>query len=365
MPAENRSQIREVAGGVDGGGHAVVVSATLDCVQLPPEAFQQDGRFTYHQARAAGITHHALYRALKHKVLEQHGHGVFVLADGQVATDPVAAHRFLVRDAQLSAERRRWYAARRSALVLMGIPIIGTTPTRPQLVRDAGDADGHGRDRHARVSTLPAAHRWEFEGVDMTTAARTVVDVARQESFRNAVVAADAVLRRGVTRDDLDEVLRTMRRWPGVAKARTAVRFADGRAESPGESLTRVCCSLEGLPIPEPQVEIYRNGVFVARTDLLLREQLLAVESDGAFKFTEAGVLPQLIGRQESIEDCGIHVLRTNWGETFKDSSVLGHRLRERLRERGPRRLPPGVELRSTVVRPIAPLLGWSADLAA
>jgi hypothetical protein len=349
---------------VDSATHGSAVWVRLHRVQLPPEAVQQNGRFTYQQARAAGITHHALYRAVKDQLLQQSGHGVFRLADGQTASDPVAAHRALVLDSQLSAELP-WYAARRSALVLMGIPIIGTTPTRPQLVRDGGDAKGHGRDRHARVSKLPPSHRWSYGGTDMSTAARSVVDVARQESFRNAVVVADAALRRGVTRDDLDEVLAFMRRWPGIAGARRAVRFADGRAESPGESLTRVCCWLQGLPIPEPQVEIYRDGVLVARTDLLLRDYLLAIESDGAIKFTDPGVLPLLLDRHENIEDCGIDVLRTSWGETFKDSSVFGNRLRHRMRQRGRRPLPPGIELRSTVVRPQAPLLGWPLGLAA
>ena len=174
------------------------------------------------------------------------------------------------------------------------------------------------------------------------------MDLARQEPFRNGVVVADAALRAGVARNDLEAVVSTQRRWPGVVRARDVVAFADGRSESPGESVTRAALHREGLPVPEPQVEVWRWGRFVARLDLLYRELLLAVESDGAIKFTDAGVLPALLSRTEEIRDCGIDVIHTNWNETFKDSREFGRRVRARLEL--PRRLAPGVVLVSTTV---------------
>ena len=332
-------------------------------MDLPPEAFSQDGRFTYQQARAFGITHHRLYSAVGNGLLVSPRPGLFAPADGADVVDPVLRHAILVREAQL-ASKQPWAAARRSAALLMGLPLIGQPPEVPLLLRDGEGSKTHGRDRFARVGPFPSAHRWEYGGVLMSNPARTVVDVARAESFRNGVVLADGVLRRGVERHELESVLVTMKHWPGVAAARSVVRFADGRAESPGESLVRVACLVEQLPIPEPQVEVYRYGQLVARLDHLIRKFLLAIEFDGAIKFTDAGVLPALLSRHEEIMDCGIGVLRTNWNETFKDTSTFGRRLRDRLRERGVRRLPPGVELRSTEVRPQAPLLGWT-DLAA
>jgi hypothetical protein len=332
-------------------------------MELPPEAAAQDGRFSYQQARAAGITRHALSRALQAGILVETAHGVYAVASQGLGLDAVAAHAALVRDLQLSSSKA-WCAARRSAALLMQLPLIGRPPAVAQMLRDGEASRAHGRNRHLRVGPFPSAHRWEYGGVLMSTPARTVVDIARAEPFRNAVVVADGALRRGVERDDLDAVLSSMRRWPGVAAARAAVRFADGRAESPGESLARVACWRESLPIPEPQVEVYLFGRLLGRVDLMLREYLLAIESDGAIKFTDAGVLPDLIVRQEDLRFAGVDVLRTNWDETFKDTSRFGMRVRERIRERGLRQLPPGVELRSTVVRPQLPLLGSFADAA-
>ncbi len=331
-------------------------------MDVPPEASTQSGRFSYQQARAFGLTSGRLARAVKRGELLDHGRGVYGVTSDSI--DPLAAHGALVRTAQLSSDSA-WYAARRSAALLMNIPLIGKPPAVAQLVRHGGRVGSQGKDRHARVSPLLPTDTWQYDGVDMTTAARTSVDIARAESFRNGVVVADAALRRGVDRGELLAVLAQMKRWPGSAKARKVVAFADGRAESPGESVCRVAWYAEGLPTIEPQVDVYRWGRFVARVDLMAREALLAVESDGAIKFTDAGVLPALITRQEELRDCGIDVMRTNWDETFSDTEAFGRRARQRLKERGRRQLPPGVELRSTSVRLVPPLLSAVAHRAA
>jgi hypothetical protein len=331
-------------------------------MELPPEAFGQDGRFTTEQACAFGLSGKVLARAVRDGLLDHPVRGVYAaLAD---AVDPVAVHRTLVRDRQLAADER-WYVARRSGALLMGLPLIGYPPAVPQLVRDGNQPGAHGRDRHARISPLPPADTWTYDGLDMCTPARVVVDIARRESFRSAVVVADGALRRGVDRADLEACARRMPRWPGVARARQVIRFADGRAEAPSESLMRVACLREQLPIPEPQVEVYLWGELLGRVDGMYREYLLALETDGAIKFEGKLVLPALLTRQEDIRYAGVDVLRTNWAETIKDTTLFGQRVRERLRERGRRPLPPGLELRSTVVRPQLPLLGSPHDLAA
>ena len=331
-------------------------------MEIPPEAVAQNGRFTYSQARACGWTTRRLARALRDGVLEDCGYGVYAVT-GEF-DDPVVAHAALLREAQLSS-RKGWYGARRTSAYLMGLPLIGWPPKIAQLARDGGQEGAHGRDRHARITPLPASDTWEFNGSDMCTPARTVVDIARAERFRNGVVVADGALRRGVDKAEMLAVLARMPRWPGVVGARKVVQFADGRAESAGESVVRVAALVEKLPHLEPQVEIYFEGELLGRADFMVEEYLLAVESDGAIKFDGAGVLPALISRQEDIRFAGVDVLRTNWNETFKDTKVFGDRMRQRLEERGIRTPPPGLELRRTKVRPQAPLLGWPDSLAA
>lgn len=312
--------------------------------ELPPEAAAQQGRFSFDQARAAGWTPHRLSSAVRHGALRHPAHAVY--AAGGMIDDPRMAHAAALREVQLGRPGSP-AGARRTAAFLHQYAIIGRPPKVPQTLRDAKGTRSHGKERHDRIGSLPGDHVEYVDGLRLTTGARTAIDIARAESVRNGVVVADSVLAR-FPRSDLEDVLGTMRRWPGITRARWVVAFADGRTESPVESLTRLACHREVQLVPEPQVEVWRWGVFVARVDLLLRGPLLAIESDGAAKFDGPGVLPDLVRRQEALRDCGVDVLRTWWDDVFRDTGSFGDRLRQRLVERGERQLLPGVELRST-----------------
>jgi hypothetical protein len=126
------------------------------------------------------------------------------------------------------------------------------------------------------------------------------------------------------------------------------------------ESLARAALARFEVAAAEPQVEVWKEGVFVARVDLLVWRGLLAVEFNGAVKFTEEGVLPALLERQEALRGCGLDVLNTDWDEVFTAPAAFAVRVRGRLAERGTPRLPRGVELRSTMLRPVAPSLDLS-----
>ena len=83
-------------------------------------------------------------------------------------------------------------------------------------------------------------------GIATTTLVRTVVDLARDRPFTEGVAAADHVLRRGVTPVQLTDAMHRLRGTPGQQKVRRVVEFADGRAESVGESLARVAFAQHG-----------------------------------------------------------------------------------------------------------------------
>jgi len=93
-------------------------------------------------------------------------------------------------------------------------------------------------------------------GLLVTPPARTVVDLARYGTLRDAVTAADYCLRHGMcTRDNLVAELDLVPvRARGRASATTAVALADGLSMSPGESLSRV--QMFRLRIPRPQLQV-------------------------------------------------------------------------------------------------------------
>jgi hypothetical protein len=85
------------------------------------------------------------------------------------------------------------------------------------------------------MADLPGEHLTTMYGMPATTAARTVVDIARMATFMEGVVVADSALyERHTSKTELRRMLLRCDRWPGISRARQVVEFADGLAESDG-----------------------------------------------------------------------------------------------------------------------------------
>ncbi|MCU1594325.1 MAG: Uncharacterized protein JWO12_1717 [Frankiales bacterium] len=253
--------------------------------------------------------------------------------------------------AELLHRGDEWHANRRSAAVVHGLPLLGCPPTAPLLVRERRNATERSSSRFRHLSALPPCERDCVNGIRVTSLPRTVFDISRREAFRSAVIVADAALRSGVPREDLQACADRHPRWPGLRAARDVIAFADGRAESPLESLGRVGCRSQGLPVFEPQVEVWVGRRMIARVDGLWRDQLLVFEGDGAVKF-KGGADLRLLGRQEDLRATGLDVLRADWDELHSRQDDFGQRVRARFRERTQATLAAGVRLVSTTVRP-------------
>ncbi|MFN2624952.1 MAG: hypothetical protein ABR520_02565 [Mycobacteriales bacterium] len=156
-----------------------------------------------------------------------------------------------------------------------------------------------------RTAGLVAADVVEMDGIRVTNAARTIADVARCATFRAGVVTADLALHAAnVSKDDVRLVLGGCVRWPGVRRARDVVDFADGLAESPHESVSRVVLVREhGVPAPELQVVLGDDTGTTARVDMLWRAQRTIGEADGMSKYTSPEVLRAEKLRQEWLEE--------------------------------------------------------------
>ena len=144
---------------------------------------------------------------------------------------------------------------------------------------------GHGRlrnaiaasgERNLRDDDLTVVH-----GMQVTTPLRTAWDLGRVRWTDEAISGLDALFRlRAFTRE---EFLAGIERFAGmrwVTTLREIGPFADGRSESPGESVLRLRCIEAGLHV-EPQVEVYDGDVLLGRLDLLNEDLPLGVEYDG------------------------------------------------------------------------------------
>jgi very-short-patch-repair endonuclease/predicted transcriptional regulator of viral defense system len=247
----------------------------------------------------------------------------------ELAGDKWAMHALQVK-AALSVADDTAAAAGASAAALHRMDMLGGPPSRPVLVRpvEIGANGKHSGTTAVRIARLPEAHLTRVDGWPVTTVARTLVDVARRQGERCAVVAGDAALRMGLDLAGLDRVLADCSRSPGIRAAREMLALCDGRAESPLESLTRLVLDRGGIPRPALQIEI---GEF--RVDFCWPSARLILEADGKLKYAEASDLFREKQREDWLRSKGYRVLRTDWPEVFNREASLCRRVAHALME--------------------------------
>jgi hypothetical protein len=119
-------------------------------------------------------------------------------------------------------------------------------------------------------------------GVRVTSPLRTAADLLCLLPRREALAAADALMRiHGFNVSDLRRLLVRYFRRRGVVQARNLAPHVDGRAESSGESWARLEIVDHGLPVPVPQYWINVDGVPTYRLDLAYPRARIAIEYDG------------------------------------------------------------------------------------
>jgi hypothetical protein len=142
---------------------------------------------------------------------------------------------------------------------LTSVHVTRRPPSRPRL--EAGV--------HHHVAELPDEQTIRRPGrMSVVTMARSAVDVARATNrLECAVAACDSALRMGVPREELWEVFHGMRSWPGARLVARAIEMADGRADNPGESFSRVVLVRLGLPPDELQVPMWDDEGLIGYSD--------------------------------------------------------------------------------------------------
>jgi hypothetical protein len=141
----------------------------------------------------------------------------------------------------------------------------------------------------------------------VTTAARTVVDIARAWPEVHAVAAVDAaLLRRLTSREELGRVLDRQANVPGIPRSVRAVALADGMAESWLETWGRLTFAALGLPPFTPQVELWVDGRLLKVVDGWYTGAALAIEFDGRVKYrrSQFGRTPEEeLWKEKRVED--------------------------------------------------------------
>lgn len=237
----------------------------------------------------------SLTRDVAHGFLLRVRPGVYVLAS---IWQGLGEHgRHIVRLRALHAvSREAPVFSHWSAAVVLGLDFSGPHLDRVHVTRPGGG------DR-VPLGVAPHFHPLDDEavvehrGLLVTSAVRTVVDIAGAAPFNHGVTTADAALRSGIDREQL------MTAWDAAGMRRAhrrtedVILFAHAGSESANESESR--CSMMRLQVepPELQVEVFDDLGFAARLDFLFRRRRVGGEADGAKKYLDPELAKDGTGR--------------------------------------------------------------------
>lgn len=236
------------------------------------------------------------YRAAKRGELLRLAPGTYVTAADWAALGPDERYLVTVTAAQ-ERVRAGEVLSHWSAAALWQLPIIGTWPSSVHVTAPV--------DAARRSTTVLNRHRRQLadapnllEGMPVTSLAETVIDMARVAPFSVAVAMGDAALWRqmnassaahlpGVSQTELERVLFAAPERRGRARARRVVDFIDGRADRPGESLSRTTMLRLGVPAPELQHRIVGASGKVYYLDFYWPAQNIGADFDGRIKYLD------------------------------------------------------------------------------
>ena len=175
-------------------------------------------------------------------------------------------------------------------------------------------------------------------GLYVTSYGTTVLDCARLLQPPALVCLLDDVLHRGLlSAAELHELVRRRAWHPGVVALREAVLLADGRAESPNETLVRLVLKPH-LPGLVPQHKLRDDtGRILARFDLGDERLRLAVEADGRAAHAGDRSAARDQRRDRSSDRHGWRTERCTWFEARCRQQQLVRRMLETARDQARR----------------------------
>ncbi|WP_309068215.1 hypothetical protein [Microbacterium sp.] len=239
-------------------------------------------------------------RAVREGRLRRVRQGRYVPTDLWEMLSPEQRHLLEVVAAELDKQDGDLVASHASSAVLWGLPLYRHAPTR---------VHGIARIDHRASSTatvlrhtdeLPDEDITVRDGIRCTTLSRTAFDLARTLPIEAAVAAVDAAMRIAAVRGQTLDPLRA-ERWRaelgarvvaakgtrGLRQAKDVIAFMDGRAQLPGESVSRLHLRRLGFAPPRLQVPMIGPDGTTVWIDFGLDDIPAWGEFDGTSKYLD------------------------------------------------------------------------------
>jgi very-short-patch-repair endonuclease len=283
------------------------------------------GIFTAQQALDGGYSKGAIRHRLTTGQWVAVRRGFYVAASDLATFDQASIHTAAALGAiGAGAVGSYWSAA--SVLNIQTLLTVGNVwVTRPPTSRNG---------RHTlpgiieRAASLPPHHLICTQGIPTTSAARTLIDIARMSGLDAAVVSMDCALRLGLTTvEDLRLVAEDCHTWPGGTRPARSIRVADGLAESPLESISRMAFMRMQLPQPELQVSFADAAGPIGRVDFYWKAHRTVGEADGRVKYDQPQALWDEKRREDRLRELGLQVVRWSHGDITQHPMLVYERL--------------------------------------
>ena len=286
------------------------------------------GWFTRPEALQTGLDDNDIRRKIKSRLWTRVRHGVYTFTDLWVEQDEAAQHLAAAR----SVARKLGPAvalSHVSAALDHGLVVWDTDLSTVHVTRLDGGAGRPEAGVKHHEGLCVDSDVMEKDGYLLVKPVRAALETAALVSSEAAVVTLDSGLHsKHFDTAELDETFALMQHWPGALHLQFAVRFADGRAESVGESRSRYLCYAHGLPAPDLQFHVYdERGNLAGITDMVWREHRLLGEFDGKVKYgrlLKPGEDPgDAVFREKRREDAlrrltDFSMVRLTWADLYK-----------------------------------------------
>lgn len=284
--------------------------------RLAAIAASQHGVFTAAQAKACGISRRTLDQRADGRQLNRAHPGVYVLAGS-----PDTWRRRTITAVFSLGDRAA--ASHRTAAELWGMtslraPAVEVVTTRWDRLRRSPIVVHESTD----LIDDDIVH---IDGIPVTTATRTVVDLGASTSKSMVAACVDTALRKRLfTIREVDQfvarVARKGRRGVGVIRPIIEERAGwDGVTESELEDRFRRVVTEAGLPMPVSQYVVKdRDGLFVCRADFAYPERRLLIELDSEAFHMDRTTFRSDRSKQNEALALGWRTLRFTWHDLMR-----------------------------------------------
>ncbi|GAA4677169.1 hypothetical protein [Frondihabitans cladoniiphilus] len=283
---------------------------------MDPFAPGSDGLLRRTDFVRAGRNDRALRRAADRGALVGLVPGVFIAADTWHAAG--AGERHLLRAAAV-ADRLGPLAvfSHATASAAHGWSHLSPWPEVPDVTDPTVRRSRTGSTMRTHAFPLAGTDVDALDGLPVTAAGRTAVDLAASLPFRDAVVSLDSALAPAgpavAGRQRARKTVLTLEAFDLALERRLPVRghnhvarvraFADGCSGSVGESLSRVVMQERGWPPPILQEPFVDASGTIGRVDFWWPEFGVIGEFDGAVKYSRAEYLGGMTPAQAAVRE--------------------------------------------------------------